>query len=858
MKRILEAVLLFIVLAVTANGQVLNVAVNKPALQSSNYFAGGPASRAVDGNRDGGWGGASLTHTNSEAQAWWQVDLGAIYSINDVRLWNRTDCCGDRLTNFVVLVSNVPFHSTSLAETQAQPGVSSYAFPGQGGRPTTIAVGRTGRHVRVQLAGTNYLTLAEVEVFGALTGESRANVALASRGASAFASSTNSAGFSEGYVIDGRRSGSQWGVNGGWNDGTPGSWPDWVEVRFGGTKLIDQVNVFSAQDNVWSPGEPFEGQTFTLYGLVDFEVQYWTGSSWTNVPNGGVSANNLVWRTIEFGPVETDRIRVYVTAALDTWTRITEVEALEAEWAPFAVNWETISQPQTTCAKPPKGETLYCPVKVEDLLKEINAAMLNEGQAENGTLLREMLAGGGGGTGRWRRCVNPTFANWFGPAGSHNLPVMAAAIGLFRQPRAQMPKPSDLTPMNITYAEWWARFLEYQTGAREPVSDNLGCVDASNVQLNYSALRHFKGKEQFSNIYDPHTTTTVIAARYWATKNRSVPDLAATAARITAASERYLRAQWLVNGLTAGTCELPNGSSVCWARKYIHDTTPVLTGQYVNAAYRNADLPWNFSTNTGRHNGHFLALAGARSNSATWGEGSRAALFDRAIQHSANPSNEWTMQKTMLNYMAANWATVSGGAARNLYGLSSADRSAFLSLINSGNVSYFASTLDSWLGGISTIAPLRIIGWSTGGAQVRASVMGFNPNANTPSIFGVLFQPGNGSTTVNTATFLYPYSDIKTSNMPHLPGSGSWDGFRMLADNGGEHRNRAGTRVLHPFLRTEMAVPTGTQLFHLVLRRRDDGDGRYCFSTTGSPCIDAKASYPATEVNGMGDPAPVE
>jgi hypothetical protein len=849
MKRILEAVLLLIGLTVTAHGQV-NVALNKPALQSSTYAAGGAASRAVDGNRDGTWGGASITHTNNDAQAWWQVDLGAISSVNDVRLWTRTECCADRLSNFYVLVSNVPFHSTSLTETRNQPGVSSYYFAGQAARPTAIAIGRTGRYVRVQLAGTNYLSLAELEVFGTPTGESRANVALASRGAIAVASSTHSTGFNERFIIDGRRSGSQWGVDGGWNDFTAGSWPDWVEVQFNGTKLIDQVNVFSVQDNVWGPGEPFEGQTFTQYGLVDFEVQYWTGTSWTNVPNGAVSGNNLVWRNITFGPVETNRIRVWVTLARDTWTRIAEVEALEAEWSAFAVNWETYgTQVQTSCAKPPKGETLHCPVRVEDLLKEINASMLNEGKAEDGMLLREVLASGAGGAGRWKRCVNPTFANWHSAAGSHNLPVLAAAIGLFREPRASMPKPSDLSPMNITYAEWWARFLEYQVGAREPITDGLGCTDANNNQLNYSALRHFKGKEQFSNIYDPHTTTTVIAARYWATKNRAVPDLAPVAARITAAAERYLRAQWLVNGMTAGTC-----GPTCWARKYVHPTVPILTGRFVNATYRNADLPWNFVSGTGKHNGHFLALAGARSNSATWVEGSRAALFDRAIGYSASPSNEWTMQKTLLDSMSGNWGAVSGGANRNLYGLTLADRNAFTSLIASGNIDYFVPNLDSWFQGISTIAPLRIIGWNAGGTQVRASVMGFNPNANTPSIFGVMFWPG----TTNTATFLYPYSDIKTSNMPHREGYGRWEGNRMIAHNGGEHRSRATGLVLHPSLIAEMAMPSGTQLFHLVLRRRDDGDGRYCFSRTDGPCIVLKELYPATEVTGMGDPAPVE
>ncbi len=34
------------------------------------------------------------------------------------------------------------------------------------GRPTAVPVGVLGRYVRIQLAGANYLSLAEVQVFG--------------------------------------------------------------------------------------------------------------------------------------------------------------------------------------------------------------------------------------------------------------------------------------------------------------------------------------------------------------------------------------------------------------------------------------------------------------------------------------------------------------------------------------------------------------------------------------------------------------------------------------------------------------------------------------------------------------------
>ena len=133
--------------------------------QSSDLL-GGVAARAVDGNTNGAWNAGSVTHTNNDAQAWWQVDLGEVGQLDTVKVWNRTDCCSNRLSNFYVFVSDVPFDSTAMNTTLIQPGVSAYFVSVTAGSPTTVAVNRTGRYVRVQLSGTNYLSLAEVQVMG--------------------------------------------------------------------------------------------------------------------------------------------------------------------------------------------------------------------------------------------------------------------------------------------------------------------------------------------------------------------------------------------------------------------------------------------------------------------------------------------------------------------------------------------------------------------------------------------------------------------------------------------------------------------------------------------------------------------
>jgi len=144
-----------------------NVAKGKAAAQSSTH-ATQAASRAVDGNQSGDNVLDSVSHTNSESQAYWQVDLGSAANLSEIVLWNRTDCCADRLANFHVLVSDTPFSGTSLARAQGTPGVTGLHFAGVMGQTGRFALSRTGRYVRVQLEGTNYLQLAEVEVFGAV------------------------------------------------------------------------------------------------------------------------------------------------------------------------------------------------------------------------------------------------------------------------------------------------------------------------------------------------------------------------------------------------------------------------------------------------------------------------------------------------------------------------------------------------------------------------------------------------------------------------------------------------------------------------------------------------------------------
>ena len=160
------------------------------------------------------------------------------------------------------------------------------------------------------------------------------NVALPANGGTVLASSAYSSANGPANAIDGDHIGLVY-----WNDATPRSFPDWLEVDFNGPKILSEVDVYSVQDNFQSPVEPTPTMTFTLYGLRDFEVQYWNGSTWAPIPGGTVTNNNLVWRKLTFAALSTSKIRVSVSATADgVWSRIEEVEAYASLFPDFSVS----------------------------------------------------------------------------------------------------------------------------------------------------------------------------------------------------------------------------------------------------------------------------------------------------------------------------------------------------------------------------------------------------------------------------------------------------------------------------------------------------------------------------------------
>ncbi|MGH9967074.1 MAG: PQQ-dependent sugar dehydrogenase [Pyrinomonadaceae bacterium] len=175
------------------------------------------------------------------------------------------------------------------------------------------------------------------------------NVALASNGGVATASSTFSANYAVTGINNGDRNGNGWGAgSGGWNDATENTYPDSVEVAFNGSQTINEIDIFTVQDNFSAPSPPTDSTTFTRFGITHFDVQYWTGSAWVNVPGGAISGNNLVWRKLTFADIITTKVRIQINNSLAGYSRITEIEAYTPSGAPTPT-------PTPTPTPPPQG-----------------------------------------------------------------------------------------------------------------------------------------------------------------------------------------------------------------------------------------------------------------------------------------------------------------------------------------------------------------------------------------------------------------------------------------------------------------------------------------------------------------------
>ncbi len=116
------------------------------------------AAGGCDGIKDGQWG----FHTQHEDRPWWQIDLGRLYELDCLHLYNRTEFA-PRAARLLVLVSEDGLHFRQVYQHDGT------VFLGHAdGKPLKVPLPAVAaRFVRLQLPGRDYFHLDEVEIYPA-------------------------------------------------------------------------------------------------------------------------------------------------------------------------------------------------------------------------------------------------------------------------------------------------------------------------------------------------------------------------------------------------------------------------------------------------------------------------------------------------------------------------------------------------------------------------------------------------------------------------------------------------------------------------------------------------------------------
>lgn len=99
-----------------------------------------------------------MVHTGIGLIQWWQVRLDAEYAIEKVRIYNRLDCCSERIVGFVLTIERngtIQYNSANSDPSESSVTKDIYSY---------LISGIVGDTVKIQLFKNTYLHMAEVQV----------------------------------------------------------------------------------------------------------------------------------------------------------------------------------------------------------------------------------------------------------------------------------------------------------------------------------------------------------------------------------------------------------------------------------------------------------------------------------------------------------------------------------------------------------------------------------------------------------------------------------------------------------------------------------------------------------------------
>jgi len=118
-------------------------------------------------------------------------------------------------------------------------------------------------------------------------------------------------------AIDGITDSGLWDQGQGWNDGTADAYPDTLTVDFAAPAPIGRVRVHTLGSAQYPAAQ---------FGIADADVQLRKGGEWHTV--GTLRANTQGVVDLTFPTAEADAVRLVVTAARVSYSRVIELEAL--------------------------------------------------------------------------------------------------------------------------------------------------------------------------------------------------------------------------------------------------------------------------------------------------------------------------------------------------------------------------------------------------------------------------------------------------------------------------------------------------------------------------------------------------
>lgn len=276
-----------------------NVAKNKPASQSATAY-GGSANKAVDGNTNGKFSAGSVTHTDARWRPSWGLDLQSNQTVSMIKIYNRSDCCKNRLkgARLVVKTSSNQWRTIGyLTEDLVQYFTVD-----------NIQI----RKVIVQLAGWGYLSLAEVEVLtpsssngGGGNNNSVTNIA---KGKPAIQSATSYGGVAS-RAVDGNTNGN---YNGGSVTHTDHRWrPSWSvdllnDYRITEVKVHNRTDCCSERLKGASVILKTASKQFIIIGTLN-------GNGTQTIPVNNIEARNVIIQLPSSGILSLAEVEVFGT-----------------------------------------------------------------------------------------------------------------------------------------------------------------------------------------------------------------------------------------------------------------------------------------------------------------------------------------------------------------------------------------------------------------------------------------------------------------------------------------------------------------------------------------------------------------